>query len=196
MGRKLCYDVTLWDQWSFDKILADRRQMESDILRISERVTGFDLFAPEVFHRLFNTPAPIDPASIRAEHQWAVKAHAKLSENPDFQALEGKCYGDRYLAGLGSTKFLEELIAKFPRQNGGAETENAIQDPQALRDQCKQAIEEKQFLKQQLEELKSEDAEDELSDRTAEREEIESKIEALSETIAELKRQKLRRRKQ
>ena len=76
---------------------------------------GWDLFAEEVFHRLYTAPQPIPYGQIRPEALWAHVLHQLIDESMDIGELQLACRNNKLAAGEATHKLCEWAIGKLPK---------------------------------------------------------------------------------
>ncbi len=132
---QLVYDVSRWDCYQWDRFIGQSEAIQSILSIGQEQNPFFPTFAQEVFHRLYNAkPKRLEDRQIRAEAAWSVKAHDQLTQLPEFSALAQRCTGDKTLAGIAATAFLEKVLETLPPPQA------PLVDPAPLRQRVKSLI--------------------------------------------------------
>jgi uncharacterized protein with von Willebrand factor type A (vWA) domain len=112
-SQPLVYVINSWDNYQWKAFSQGSPKTREIVKEGEEKITEFGSFSKEVFHRLHNQ-SPLKVQKVRTEALWALKCHDQLSNLPEWQSLEGKCCGDRFLSGVAATSFLIQLVPNLP----------------------------------------------------------------------------------
>jgi len=111
----LCYTVSQWDRDTWNDYLKSFHDVQTRINLGKQTMPGWDLFAEEVFHRLYTAPQPIAYDQIQPEALWAHVLHLLIEESVDFGELQIACRNNKLAAGAATHQLCEWAIGKLPQ---------------------------------------------------------------------------------
>jgi uncharacterized protein with von Willebrand factor type A (vWA) domain len=111
----LCYIVSQWDRDTWKDYLKSFPDVQTSINLGKQTMPGWDLFAEEIFHRLYTAPQPIAYDRLRPEALWAHVLHQLIDEAGDIGELQMACRNNKLAAGEATHKLCEWAIGKLPR---------------------------------------------------------------------------------
>ena len=129
--QALCYVVSTWDREQWVDYLQAFPHVQVSIDAGMNRMRGWDLFAEEVFHRLFTVPQAIPYNQLRPEVLWAHQLHLFLSESVDFSEMQFACRNNRLAAGQGTYRLIELALSVLPQPPRGFQDPKTVEDWEA-----------------------------------------------------------------
>jgi len=111
----LCYTVSQWDRDTWKDYLQAFPDVQTSINLGKQTMPGWDLFAEEVFHRLYTAPQPIPHDQLRPEALWAHVLHQLIDESVDFGELQIACRNNKLAAGEATHKLCEWALGQLPK---------------------------------------------------------------------------------
>ena len=112
--QALCYTVSQWDRDTWKAYLKAFPDVAAAIKAGEQRIQGWQLFAEEVFHRLFTMPQPIAYDQLRPEALWAHVLHQLIDESVDFGEMQLACRNNKLAAGEATHKLCELALDAMP----------------------------------------------------------------------------------
>lgn len=149
--QKLVYDVSKWDSIQWENFLDADDDNQEFLETGTKKIPSFPIFSSEIFHRLY-APDEKPLAETLPEAQWAVQAHAEITENPEFNDLKtlieveaaGDPFKKLFLAGTGTASISKAVALRLPKSR----TSN--NNPQELQQQHDAISQQLLNLQQQL----------------------------------------------
>ncbi|MDB9529555.1 VWA domain-containing protein [Oscillatoria sp. CS-180] len=111
----LCYVLSQWDRDTWKDYLQAFPDFAAAIDIGEQRIKGWELFAEEMFHRLYTAPQPIPHDQLRPEALWGHVLHQLINESVDIGELQIACRNNKLAAGEATCKLCEWAIEKLPQ---------------------------------------------------------------------------------
>jgi uncharacterized protein with von Willebrand factor type A (vWA) domain len=126
--QALCYIVSQWDREYWQDYLKAFPYAQASVDAGSQKIKGWELFAEEVFHRLFTMPQAIPYDQLRPEVLWAHQLHRLIDESVDFSEMQMNCRNNKLAAGAGTYRLIEMAMDALPKPPRGFESPATMEE--------------------------------------------------------------------
>jgi len=116
--RAACYDVPKFHERLWRDFASEAEQVPAIVETGDKKVAGFgEVFAPEVFHRMFaDTPREIPTAKREAGAAMRARLHALASELPEIETLRTRTLHNELWSGMAATQIAESVAKALPER--------------------------------------------------------------------------------